>query len=680
MAKQRRSHHEVPLNPSLNLPDNKHLLREVQELRARLAEAEETLLAIRSGDVDAIVVSGPGGDQLFTLKGAEYAYRALVEAMNEGAATISAQGIVHYCNQRIADLLQVPTEKIIGAPVEKLVALDSKEGFAALFANAVAGQPGRAELRLQAAEPVTAHVSLRKMEGDGPVTLCMVATDLTEQKRRDELIAAGELARSILASAADAIAVCDKDGIIISANDALTRICGVNPLFQPFDTVLPLHVDERDGSRHFQPFSVATTLAGKSFRGREASFRGSDGKTLTLLLSGAQVSTPSGVAGCVLTITDITERKRAEEALRASEERWAITLQSIGDAVIATDASGNIVFMNALAEKLTGWTFGEAKSKQLDAVFQIIQEVTRIKPESPVNKVIRSGDVVGLANHSLLIRRDGAEIPIEDSGAPIRNREGQIEGVVLVFHDVSEQRKMEHAVRTNDRLAVTGRLAATISHEIHNPLDTVGSLLYIVQNTTKEEATRRHVSMAVQELSRITRMTQQMLTFQRESAQPVPVQIAEVLDSVLALYERKIESAAIHISKEVEVVRPILAQPGELRQVFANVLGNAIEAVGRDHGKIRLRAYVSRDWRTRRPGVRVVVADNGRGIPADIRGKIFEPFFTTKGESGTGLGLWITSDIIRKHDGTIRLRSSTRAGHSGTCFSVFFPNEDTQSG
>jgi PAS domain S-box-containing protein len=372
---------------------------------------------------------------------------------------------------------------------------------------------------------------------------------------------------------------------------------------------------------------------------------------------------------------DITQRKQAEEALRASEERWAITLQSIGDAVISTDASGKVVFMNEVAQKLTGWPSADAKDKDLNTVFNIMQEVTRIRPENPVSKVIRLGKVVGLANHTVLIRRDGAEIPIEDSGAPIRNRRGEIEGVVLVFRDVSEQRKMEKALRNSERLATMGRLAATIAHEIHNPLDTVGNLLFLIEQGATSEETGQYISLASQELARIIQMTQQMLTFQRESAKPVPVKITDVLANVLMLYERKIESAGIKVEKEIDFQDAILAQPGEMRQVFANLVGNAIEAVASGQGKIRLRAYASRDWRRGRSGLRVVVADNGRGIPAELREKIFDPFFTTKGESGTGLGLWITTGIVSKYDGTLRLRSSARPDRSGTCFSVFFPCE-----
>ena len=375
------------------------------------------------------------------------------------------------------------------------------------------------------------------------------------------------------------------------------------------------------------------------------------------------------------TCTDIHDFKEAQEALRASEQRWATTLQSIGDAVISTDAAGNIEFMNDVAQSLTGWTFAEAKGRDLTAVFDIIQEVTRIKPENPVAKVIRLGKVIGLANHTVLIHRDGTEIPIEDSAAPIRDSKGQIEGVVLVFRDCLAQRKVEMALRNSDRLATTGKLAATIAHEIHNPLDAVGNLLYLIKQDTQDETTQQYVAMASGELARVTQMTRQMLAFQREGASPVPVKIGEILESVTALYERKIQSAGIRLEQHIDFDGHVLAMPGELRQILANLVGNAIEAIGPRRGRITLRAYESQDRRRGLSGLRVLVADDGPGIPEHVRGKIFEPFFTTKGEGGTGLGLWIASDILRKYDGTMRLRSCTQPHRSGTCFSLFLPFE-----
>jgi signal transduction histidine kinase len=234
---------------------------------------------------------------------------------------------------------------------------------------------------------------------------------------------------------------------------------------------------------------------------------------------------------------------------------------------------------------------------------------------------------------------------------------------------------MEKVLRSNERLATTGRLAATIAHEIHNPLDAVGNLLYLIGHGTKEDSTREFVSEAARELVRVTQMTQQMLSFQREAAKPVPVNIGDILDCVVALYERKINAAGIRLRKQFDVDGQLLALPGELRQVFANLLSNAIEAIGKRTGAIALHAFQSRNWQTGQAGIRVVVSDNGPGIPAKVCDKIFEPFFTTKGEGGTGLGLWITSDILHKYQGTIKIRTNTQPGHSGTHFSVFFPSE-----
>ena len=165
-----------------------------------------------------------------------------------------------------------------------------------------------------------------------------------------------------------------------------------------------------------------------------------------------------------------------------------------------------------------------------------------------------------------------------------------------------------------------------------------------------------------------------MLAFHRQSTTPVDLILSEVLDSVVELYAAKVEQSGITLQKQYDTAATIKGFPAELRQVFANLLGNAIEAIGQ-HGVIRLHTFASREWsNARRSGVRVVIADNGVGISPDNRRRLFEPFVTTKGERGTGLGLWVSSGIVKKHEGSIRLRSNTRTGRSGTCFSVFLPD------
>lgn len=377
-------------------------------------------------------------------------------------------------------------------------------------------------------------------------------------------------------------------------------------------------------------------------------------------------------------MSDVTEQKQIFEQLRVSEARWATTLQSIGDAVISTDLSGRIEFMNAFAEKLTGWTLEEAKGRELSQVFHIVEEGSLQPIESPAEKVIRLGTVVGLTEHMLLIRRDGQQIPLEDSAAPIRDQNHVITGVVIVFHDTIAKRRSEKLLRDSDRLAITGRLAATLAHEIHNPLDSIANLLFLMRTTADQGTIQQYVTMASSELERVTQMTRTMLAFQREATKPVPMRIEDVLESVIELYGRKLESSNIQVKRKFQANIEFAGLPGELRQVFANLVGNAIEALEKN-GRIRLHTILSQDRQSGRKGFRVFIADDGPGIPAHIRSIIFEPFFTTKGESGTGLGLWITAGIVKKYDGNIRLRSSTNPQCSGTCFSIFIPTDHKTS-
>lgn len=376
-------------------------------------------------------------------------------------------------------------------------------------------------------------------------------------------------------------------------------------------------------------------------------------------------------------LVDVTERKQAEEQIRIKEARWATTLQSIGDAVISTDIEGRIEFMNKVAESLTGWSLEKAKGEPLHQIFHLIDETTGETIESPVYKVIREGKIVGLSNHTSLRRRDGTELCIEDTAAPIFDEYQRMSGIVLVFHDTTAKKKAEKLLQNNDRLATTGKLAASLAHEIHNPLDSVSNLLYLMKSTNNPDLLEKYIAMASSELDRVTQMIRHMLAFQREATKPVPVKIRDVLDNVAALFNRKLEDNRVQLTLKVDFEGEFLGLPGEMRQVFANLLGNAIEAVGRS-GAIYIHARFGHDWVQDRLGLRVYILDNGPGVPPKIRQTIFEPFFTTKGESGTGLGLWITAGIIKNHQGSIRLHTSTQPGRSGTCFAVFFPSLDSQ--
>ena len=299
------------------------LLLEMKELRTRLEEAEETLRAIRSGEVDGLVVSGPQGDQVFTLKGADHTYRTLIEEMKDGAITLMADGIILYGNKRFAEMIRTPLEKVIGSSIHRFIAPAAKLMGQALLQRAVKGH-SEGELTLSAEDGTLtlAYLSLNAVQLDDVSVLCMVATDLTQQRRTEEIVASERLARSIFDQAGEIIVVCDESGLIIRANHMAHQLCGQNPMLQPFDTLFPLRVDSKKDypsekeEGYGQRFLLSRVLREESIKGMEAYFARKDGQQLSLLLSATPLlDKQNEILGCVVTMTDITDRKRAEQAL-----------------------------------------------------------------------------------------------------------------------------------------------------------------------------------------------------------------------------------------------------------------------------------------------------------------------------------------------------------------------------
>ena len=297
------------------------LLQENDDLRTQLREAEETLHAIRNGEVDAVVVSGPEGEQVFTLKGVDHTYRRLIEEMQEGASSLSPDGTILYANRRLGELLTIPIEKLIGSSLHQFVALADREAFEALLRQGGQGIAG-GELTLTAADgtQVPVYLSLSSLQLDEMPVLCVVITDLTEHKRAEELVAAERLSRCILDQATESIVVCDENGQIIRASQMAQVFCGQNPLLQPFDSVFPLQVaskGELPSTEAEERFSILSILRGVGIKNQEARFSRADGQKFTLLLSGRSLSNEKGeILGCVITLADITERTRAEEELK----------------------------------------------------------------------------------------------------------------------------------------------------------------------------------------------------------------------------------------------------------------------------------------------------------------------------------------------------------------------------
>ncbi len=357
--------------------------------------------------------------------------------------------------------------------------------------------------------------------------------------------------------------------------------------------------------------------------------------------------------------------------LEEREEWFRSTLTSLGDAVIATDGRGCVTFLNSMAEQLMGVTLAMTRGKAIEDVFPIFNETTLKPVDNPVKKVMEHGFIIGLANHTVLQNTDGTFIPIEDSAAPIRDTRGRIVGVVMVFRDATHERKSQEVLRKTEKLAAAARLAATVAHEINNPLEAIGNLIYIAKTTDGVPASASaHLSLAEDELSRVSHITRQTLGFYRESKQPDEVDLPTLVESVLNIYSNKFRTKNITIERDFHECPPIHGLAGELNQAVANLVSNAADAVP-NGGTICVKIACHEDADSK--VVKVIIEDDGPGIAPEHRDRIFEPFFTTKKDVGTGLGLWVTKEIIERHSGTVEVRSVNDADPSGTAFSITLP-------
>lgn len=274
--------------------------------------------------------------------------------------------------------------------------------------------------------------------------------------------------------------------------------------------------------------------------------------------------------------------------------------------------------------------------------------------------------------------KNGEVIEVSLTVSPVREGNGRILGVASISRNITQSKRVERALHVSERLASVGRLAATIAHEINNPLEAVTNLIFLAQNCTAEQDIYEFLDQAQRELARVALLTKQTLGFYRENKGASPVTLGELVSPLVSVFSARARNKAIRIETEIRQNPTIYAIAGEIRQLFANLLNNSIDAV-KDGGliKIRLSATTERSG-AQRAGVRLTVADTGTGIPKEAQDKLYEPFFTTKEDIGTGLGLWVTSSVIKKHKGSIRVRSSVTPGRSWTAFSVFLPLDGGQ--
>jgi PAS domain S-box-containing protein len=368
------------------------------------------------------------------------------------------------------------------------------------------------------------------------------------------------------------------------------------------------------------------------------------------------------------------ERASASETLRESEAMLQIALQANGLALWVWDFKQDVLHWSEQKYRMIGIEPGSIEPTT-EAWFRAIH------PDdlAGVKKTFMIARESGADYHAQyrVVWPDGSVHWLESQGQWQRDETGQVLRVVGVVADVTKRKRSEDALMRAEKLAIAGRLAASIAHEINNPLEAVSNLLFLIGMAETADAAQEHARVAMDQLMRVSMITQQTLKFHRQTGLPKAVRLSEILESVLTLFRSKMTTTDISVDVRSEHEIDILCMPSETQQVFANLVANAIDAMPRG-GQLVVRLRPSRDWRDgRTPGMRVTFFDSGVGMDRVTMRRIFEPFFTTKTETGTGLGMWVVSQLVERHHGHIRVWSRQGARVSGTAFTVFLPLRET---
>lgn len=518
--------------------------------------------------------------------------------------------------------------------------------------------------------------------------LALTIRDAAAQRKAHE--AAARLA-AIVEHSGDAMVTKNLEGFIQSWNASAERVFGYRA-----DEIIGKHVttlfppDRLKEEDHI----LSNLRQGRAVERFETIRVAKDGRKIPVAISVSPLRGPEGeIIGASKVIQDITALAAARDALVREKEFFATTLASIGDAVIVTDPQGRITFLNPEAERLTKWTSAEAAGQPLPAVFRIISEQTRAPAENPVEKVLRMRGVVGLANHTLLIAKDGTETPIDDSAAPIYHADGSLLGVVLVFRDFTERKQAETALReANSKLAdhavhlekvVHERTAKlqdmvdelqhvsyAIAHDMRAPLRAMSTFATLVAESAAGESapeTKDYCRRIVSGAARLDKLIQDALRYTKLAQQEMrmaPVDLAKLIRELVETYPNlQSDHADIIIENELPVV---LGNDALLTQCFSNLLGNAVKFVPPGvRPQIRVSSKIKDDLAT------ICVKDNGIGIPKQAQDRLFKMFQKLEpGYEGTGIGLAIVRKVVERMGGKVGVES---AEGKGSAFWVELP-------
>jgi len=373
----------------------------------------------------------------------------------------------------------------------------------------------------------------------------------------------------------------------------------------------------------------------------------------------------------------LRERDNAVAALLHEREMLHVIIDNLPVGIIVAGGRGDVLLSNRTAEEILGRSLQAGTMPGMDAVWERLLQDGRGSAVRPANHPLRRAletSAVVPPEDFLYRQSDGSAGWIRIAAAPIFDQGGTLSGAVAAISDIDRHKRAEEALMKSEKLAAVGRLAASISHEINNPLEAVTNLLYLVEQSVRSTPASQYAAKAQEELARVSHIVTQTLRFHRQSSSPQLIALNDLLEPAIGLFRGRMSNADIQLDLQYRTDCRIFCRDGDIRQVLSNLIGNAIDSM-RAGGRLIVRTAGAHQAKTNVPGVRISIADTGHGIPKEATRRIFEPFYTTKGDSGTGLGLWISQEIVRRNQGTLQIRSRTAVPDSGTVASVFLPVE-----
>lgn len=628
---------------------------------------------------------------------------AIVSSSDDAIIAKDLDGIIQQCNAATSRIFGYSADELIGRPVRVLIPADRQREEDDILARLRKGE------RIEHFETQRLHknghlldvsltISPIKDVSDAIIGISQIARDVTEQRRAAAELAAQQAWFKItLASIGDAVIASDPHGRVTFVNATAERLTGwrdADAAGRPLHEVFNI-INEKTRQAVENPAMLVMKLGHVVGLANHTILIARDGTERPIADSAAPIRDASDrMLGVVLVFRDVTDERSAEDALVEQREWLETTLESIGDAVVATDVQGRVVFMNPIAEYLTGWSADLARGRAFRDVLRIVDEQKRHGGDDLVSRVLAEGGVVGFGTSSLLIASDGSERTIDQSGAPIRNRDGRISGVVLVFRDVSERRRLELerqiAAVERDRLLDAERAAraeaerasrikdefvAMVSHELRTPLNAILGWTQLMRGKPDSVTIERGLDI----VSRNTRLQAQLISDLLDISRIVSgklqleiqaVDLHEAMLDAIETVRHEAEAKQIHIELNLdESAGPVAGDPARLQQVIWNLLSNAVKFTPRD-GRIDV------TLRRRDGHAELIVSDTGAGIRADMLRHVFDRFHQadrsiTRRFGGLGLGLSIVKHLVELHGGTV---SADSAGEGkGATFTISLP-------